>query len=294
MHRFHQTLPSRPSETDVPMENYSPTANWLGVFTRSPAEWPDWVAQHPGDWLPTDGLPGEVAVVAGLESLVDPQAAYPGLYLVLHGLKIAPALDADVVVLSRYGVRLLEVKYWQGLVRWREGKLTHLNLFHGPGGALQQRERSEQDPFRQLRNELALLRNGLTALDDILENRNWLDGALVFAHPDCVIDVDSTAGDVTLLRPAEVTDWLLGERGEPVFEISHLFQLADWLIQRSREFEAGAPQDVGDLAQWARELMAFWRQEGPRQLEQVMAYFANNLGLSEKYKRLHKKRQRMT
>ncbi len=124
-------------------------------------------------------------------------------YIVFNQLQIPAGRsyrELDYVVVGPNGIFVVEVKHYRGEIRGAEFDRTWL-----------QRKRSRAGYFytQELRNPVTQIKGGIYALRRHLAThgiRNWIEGIVVFTHPECTLMADKSS--VPILTLAELADYI--------------------------------------------------------------------------------------
>ena len=133
------------------------------------------------------GDQGEVAFVLHLAG------ALPDGYVAVRGPLVARRLDADVVVVGPTGVRVYEVKNWNGAILCREGQWQRIKTYRGPGGQMLQEDETirpfDKQWIREADAVKETLRRRMPERPDLHEA---IGGGIIFAHKDVVFVEDGS------------------------------------------------------------------------------------------------------
>jgi hypothetical protein len=118
---FHPPEPVRPMRKTVP-EPKKMTAAWWDILAKDP----------PGVTNPVVSKNGDAGEALLLEELA---RVLPDDFLAIHGAFVEPSTDADVIVIGKNGIWVLDSKYFAGWVRYnpRQG-WSHETLVYIKGG----------------------------------------------------------------------------------------------------------------------------------------------------------------
>jgi hypothetical protein len=128
------------------------------------------------------GLAGQRVVPDALDDLDD-------RFFVINGLKLpGRGDDVDHVVVGPTGVFALETKHRRGRIFWRAGQWYQAKTSQA---GWTQPEAPMRDPVRQLKRNIDYMRSCINSTDERLSRRTrlWIEGAVVFTHPDVQIDL---------------------------------------------------------------------------------------------------------
>lgn len=230
---FRVNLPPKPNPGQLPArECQSPEEIFLERISQPFEKWAHHIAFYGVVWPVTNGQPGELSVLTAVRSAFDQTPADTNTWFVLHGLKLGQRSDADVIVLAPFGVRVLEAKHWQGEIRYQDGRWVHIKHFYAPGGWPDSQERIERDPVEQVRRQLNTLRRVLPGHPA----PGWLQGAVVFTHPDSWLEHGPLPDDVAVRMLSDLGSWLGRGRDQALFSTRQLLVMAARLIRHDARF----------------------------------------------------------
>lgn len=273
-------LPPAPAPAERPQRQVTAPATRFWDAVTVPADrWRNFIRQHPTSWPVTNGQPGELEALGAVLGLDRQPGSAEELWLVLHGLQIGPRADLDLLVLTPWGLRALEVKYWQGEIRYFGGRWEHTNHFYGPGGTPETEVKWPRDPLQQVRHQLQVLRRSLP-------RGTHLQGALVFSHPNAWLVHDPFPPDLAVLAVAGVRDWLLADADRPpVYSPQQLVALAGRLLQRAARFAPPPAPAAGPLDDRLGLAVAEWQADDRRFCQAAEAYLQATPAQLEAYVR---------
>lgn len=130
------------------------------------------------------GLAGQQVVPQALAGLDD-------RYYLINNVKLpGRGDDVDHLVVGPNGVFALETKHHRGRILCRDGQWYQAKTSRS-GWA--QPEVPMRDPVQQLKRNVDYLRRCITATDERLSRRTrlWIEGAVVFTHPDARIELSA-------------------------------------------------------------------------------------------------------
>lgn len=132
------------------------------------------------------------AGLAGQQLLPRFLAGLDDSYYLLTNLKLpGRGDDIDHVLVGPTGLFALEVKHHRGRIFVRDGEWIQTKTSRG--GRLQP-EVSMRDPVQQLKRNVDYLRSCINRTDPALGRRTrlWIEGAVVFTHPEAQVDLPET------------------------------------------------------------------------------------------------------
>jgi hypothetical protein len=135
----------------------------------------------------TEGTRGEYILVNELHHL-------PINYICVAGVLIDAHLDLDACVVGPTGVWILESKYWQGEIRYSDGKWNHSRKYYSRGGYRQSEEREITfPPDEQWQLQASMVINLLSTNLPMEYNmiKKWIKGGIAFTHPNMHLDINS-------------------------------------------------------------------------------------------------------
>lgn len=124
-------------------------------------------------------------------------------YIIFNQLQIPTGRsyrELDYVVVGPNGVFAIEVKHYRGEIRGAEFDRTWRQRKRSRAGNLY--EQALRNPVTQIKGGVYALRRHLAAHGI----RNWIEGIVVFTHPECTLMVDKSS--VPILTLPELADYI--------------------------------------------------------------------------------------
>ncbi len=153
------------------------------------------------------GAEGEDRALGVPQALPGSLATLPDDYTIFNQVEVpngASCRELDFVVVGPNGIFVIEVKHCRGKISGQE-----------TDGAWHQRKRSRAGNTyeRELRNPVKQIKGAIHALKQHLLSQalnEWIQGIVVFTHPDCTLSVDPTS--VPVLALERLTPYIRGYR----------------------------------------------------------------------------------
>lgn len=138
------------------------------------------------------GVQGEVKLILALEARMGERA------FLIHRLQQTYGDDVDVLLVSASGIWVFEVKFWSGLIRWRQGQWSRQQSHHERGGMrVTKRPPVHQPPDRQWQRMAADVRKTLQLHAPQLIQRYpavaQIQGGLAFTCENAQYDIPESA-----------------------------------------------------------------------------------------------------
>lgn len=179
------------------------------------------------------GVQGEVKLILALEARMGDRV------FIIHRLQQTYGDDVDVVLVSASGIWVFEVKFWSGLIRWRQGQWSRQQSHYARGGVrVTERPTVHQPPDQQWRRMVADVRKTLRLHAPQLIQRHpavtQIQGGLAFTCDNAQYDIPDSAS-FAWGRSAAWVNTCAAAPQIPGFTEAERLRVVDVLLRRHRE-----------------------------------------------------------